>query len=61
MQPTYDSVGVPLPALQGGWVRVVTSENDMFDLPAASLNAAKQNDPDLRVILTALLNDVYQR
>jgi hypothetical protein len=61
LQPTSDSVGINLPFLHGGWVRVITGDGELFDVPQEALATAKYNDPNLRVIATGIVNKDFQR
>jgi hypothetical protein len=61
MQPTQDAVALALPFLQGGYVRVLASDCKVYDVPAESIEAAKQNDPDLRVMDIGVFRKEFQR
>jgi hypothetical protein len=50
MQPSSDAKGVNLPPLEKGNYRVVTGDNQIYDVPVESIEQAQQFDADLRVL-----------
>jgi hypothetical protein len=53
MQPTVDSRRIVLPPLEKGFFRVVTSDKQIYDVPAASIERAIEFDEDLRILQRA--------
>ena len=53
MQPSPDAVRVSLSPLEKGYYRVVSGENEIFDVPNASIEHAKEFDKDLRILQKA--------
>lgn len=61
MEPTPDSKCVVLPPLEQGMYRCVASDNYIYDIRAESIEQAKKNDPDLRVLFVGVVSDLFQR
>jgi hypothetical protein len=61
MEPTPDSKCVTLPPLEQGKYRVVAGDNALYDVPFESIEQAKKNDPDLRVLFVGVVSDLFQR
>jgi hypothetical protein len=53
MQPAPNARFVPLPLLEKSYVRVMTADKKIYDLPAESLGQAQQVFPDLIVLQRA--------